>query len=332
MRRPSPPRGLSTTASTTRVPHSRPRSRSISVWRGSPVTTRPTPGKSGAGLDRPPAAWPLLIVALASCAPLSTIGTYDRPPSLCSRNPHGYRVQAVLVDDLHHLKWLGNVDSGGYVCTQWDLIGDRGRFGFVDIHSDTTWMPWFQAWWLRGPRGVRSRPSAALSLARTARGLQTPPGQLRLAAVGADRDRSNEIRDRAADLRASLTRGAHGRVRRAGAPEVCGAALPAGAAGRNHVDAGRRVARCRSGLAVGQPAAHARQPFRCDRRLGDPLRAGRLLERAGESLHAARPSPDIALQRANRAKHERLAARARHAVPPHPRPGPSGRAGLTPQA
>src|ERR1051325_2393800 len=113
MTRLSPPRGLSTTASTTRVPHSRPRSRSISVWRGSPVTTRPTPGKSGAGLDRPPAASPLLIVALASCAPLSTIGTYDRPPSLCSRNPHGYRVQAVLVDDLHHLKWLRNVDSGG---------------------------------------------------------------------------------------------------------------------------------------------------------------------------------------------------------------------------
>jgi hypothetical protein len=103
-----------------------------------------------------------LVIAAAlvfsiSCAPLSTIGTYNRPPSICSHlNASNVRVEVVLQDNsqpTHHTQYVGNADPGGHVCASWTLPGDLGRWGILTLGGrgsiDTTWTPWFQAWALR---------------------------------------------------------------------------------------------------------------------------------------------------------------------------------------
>jgi hypothetical protein len=90
-----------------------------------------------------------MAVVVASCAPLSTIGTHRGGASICSRtNARPRRVDVLLQDNWHHLEWLGTIDTGGHVCTEWDLPGDRGRWGFVvdAAGRDTIWDGWFQAW------------------------------------------------------------------------------------------------------------------------------------------------------------------------------------------
>lgn len=91
-----------------------------------------------------------LLLLTLGCAPLSTIGTYNRLPSICSRtNVRAVRVQILLADNEHHIRWVGVADPNGHICTEWDLSGDRGRWGYVVMDRDTTWEPWFQAWALR---------------------------------------------------------------------------------------------------------------------------------------------------------------------------------------
>lgn len=98
--------------------------------------------------------WFLFLEIACGCAPLSTIGSYDRPPSLCSRtNVSNVRVEVVLQDNslpIHQTQYVGNADPGGHVCGSWTLPGVLGRWGFVrqgaHLDPDTLWQPWFQSW------------------------------------------------------------------------------------------------------------------------------------------------------------------------------------------
>lgn len=96
----------------------------------------------------------LLLFAIWGCAPLSTIGTYNRDPYICSKpNYFGMRVDVVLQDNERHQQWIGWANPGTAVCGYWSLSGDRGRWGYVRLNgrggADTTWTMWFQATQLR---------------------------------------------------------------------------------------------------------------------------------------------------------------------------------------